>query len=175
MAGSTSTAFVLITAGAVLAGATGTTSAQPLHGKVPSDRVVSEVEQAEWRAALETSGALPFLRDVTWVGQGFYAQVNDVPALMRFLERRLDNKRTGIFRKGGLHGRHKDIGPDRVDYRSNRGSLGAGSLQVVISKRTGMAFIDMDRFNPYEDVVSHIGHLIEVIHNAWTRPSAVRP
>lgn len=132
------------------------------------------MEQAEWRAALETSGALPFLRDVTWVGQGFYAHVTDVPALIRFLERRLDTRRTGIFRWGRLHGRHKDIGPDRVDYRSNRGSLGAGSLQVVISKRTGMALIDMDRFSPYEDVVSHIGHLMEVIHNACTRPGVLR-
>jgi hypothetical protein len=128
-------------------------------------RTVSPQEQVRWNSVIETSGLLPFLTGLTWHKRGFYAQVKDVGAFAAYLESRLHTARDGIFRRGFLHGRHKDIGPGRLDYRSNRGTLGAGSLQVVFSTLTGKVFIDMDEFNPYEDVTSFLGHALEVCGN----------
>ena len=110
---------------------------------------------------------LPFLTSLTFRTRGFYATATDLPALITFLEGRVYRGDTGIFRKGLLSNRHKDVGRARIDYRSFRGTLGRGSMQIVVSMSTGAVFIDMDRFNPYEDLASFIGHSWEVIHNRF--------
>jgi hypothetical protein len=130
-----------------------------------SGRVVTVEQQAQWRKAIEDSGTLPFLTELTWHEQGFYGTVKDVNAFAAYLESRLYIGNKGIFRRGVLHGRHKDVGPKRLDFRSDRGSLGAGSLEVVFSRLTGVVFIDVDQFNPYEDVASFFGHAGEVCLN----------
>ena len=140
-------------------------SATSTHAQARPNRVVSVQDQAQWREVIETSGLLPFVTGLRWHERGFYGHVKDLNAFAAYLESRLHKGTGGIFRKGFLHSRHKDIGPKRVDYRSNRGSLGAGSMQVVFSRLTGMVFIDMDDFNPYEDVVSFFGHAREVCVN----------
>ncbi len=140
-------------------------SATSMHAQSRPKRVVSVADQVRWHSVIEASGLLQFVSGLKWHERGFYGHVNDVKAFVAHLESRLHTDPDGIFRKGFLHSRHKDIGPKRVDYRSNRGSLGAGSLQVVFSRLTGVVFIDMDEFNPYEDVTSFLGHALEVCGN----------
>jgi hypothetical protein len=130
-------------------------------------RIVSELEQTQWRAAIEAFGLLPFLKNFTFRARGFNADAPDPPALLAFLNSHVDNGGTGIFRTGWLHNRHKDVGPARIDYRSFRGALGSGSMQIVVSTTTGAVFIDMDQFNPYEDIASFIGHAWEVARNLF--------
>ena len=139
-------------------------SATSTHGQSRS-RSVSVQEQVRWRAVIDVSGLLPFVTGLTWHERGFYGHVIDVKAFAAHLESRLHTQAGGIFRRGILHRRHKDIGPKRLDYRSNRGTLGAGSMQVVFSTLSSVVFIDMDDFNPYEDVVSFLGHAREVCLN----------
>jgi hypothetical protein len=127
--------------------------------------MVSEQEQTRWRAAIEAFGVLPFLTNHRFRTRGFTADAPDPPAQLAFLEGHLDDGERGIFRKGWLHNRHRDVGPARIDYRSFRGALGSGSLQIVVSTTTGAVFIDMDQFNPYEDLASFIGHAWEVVRN----------
>jgi len=62
------------------------------------------------------------------------------------------------FANGPLHGLHADVGEDRTDFRSYRGTLGEGSLQLVIDRKTGRFYADIDEWNPYADVVNWVGH-----------------
>jgi hypothetical protein len=73
------------------------------------------------------------------------------------------------FAKGGLHRLHPEVEPPRIDFRAWSGAFGKGSLQIVISKRTGRCHCDVDRFNPYQDVVNIVGHAYEVIDGWWKR------
>lgn len=140
-------------------------SATSTHAQSRPGRIVTPEEQARWRTVIEASGTLPFLTGLTWHERGYYGEVKDIKAFTAYLQSRLRIGTEGIFRRGILHSRHKDIGPKRLDFRSDRGSLGSGSLQVVFSRLTGVVFIDMDEFNPYEDVASFFGHAREVCLN----------
>lgn len=62
------------------------------------------------------------------------------------------------FASGCLYGLHTDVGDCLTDFRSYNGSLGRGSMQVVIDKQTGRFFADVDAHNPYQDVVRFMGH-----------------
>lgn len=73
------------------------------------------------------------------------------------------------FKCGILHGLHVDVGEHRVDFRGHRGTFGKGSLQIVMDRKTGAFYCDVDSFSPYEDVVGFIGHAAEVIRNRWRR------
>jgi hypothetical protein len=66
------------------------------------------------------------------------------------------------FGQGFLHGLHKDIGKDLTDFRSFNGKLGRGSLQIVVDRKTGNAYMDIDHHNPYNDLVRFVGHSGEV-------------
>jgi hypothetical protein len=72
----------------------------------------------------------------------------------------------GVFYQ--LH--RKDFGPDAAltEFRSYRNTLGKGSLQIVFDQKTGAVYADIDGHNPYEDVVSIIGHNVTVLKN-WFR------
>ena len=140
-------------------------SATPLHAQSHPSRIVSPEAQVQWWDVIEASGTLPFLTGLTWHERGFYGQVKDVKAFAAYLQSRLHIGNEGIFRRGPFHSRHKDVGPKRLDYRSDRGSLGPGSMEIVFSRLTGIVFIDMDDFNPYEDVASFLGHAREVCLN----------
>ena len=140
-------------------------SATPVNAQSRPKRIVTPDQQVQWLQIMEASGTLPFLTGLTWHERGFYGQVKDVKAFAAYLESRLHIGNEGIFRRGLLHNQHKDIGPKRLDFRSDRGSLGPGSMQVVFSRLTGVVFIDMDEFNPYEDIASFLGHAREVCLN----------
>ncbi len=77
------------------------------------------------------------------------------------------------FLCGSLHGLHVDVGTDRRDFRAIRGALGKdykGSLQIVIDATTGNFYADVDRYNPYADVVDWCGHAFgEVVPHLWKR------
>jgi hypothetical protein len=84
------------------------------------------------------------------------------PELLGVLERRLrEDCDHGTC--GGLHGLHKDVGRNRFEWRSHRGTYGDGSLQIVIGRDTGRVYADIDRFSPYDDLVGFAGHSGEVI------------
>ena len=51
-----------------------------------------------------------------------------------------------------------DVGAKLTDFRSYRGVLGKGSLQIVLDKETGRFYADCDKFNIYEDLVNIFGH-----------------
>lgn len=73
------------------------------------------------------------------------------------------------FANGALHGLHQDVGQHRQDYRAYRGSFGPGSLQIVLDTKTGAAYADIDRHNPYADVFGFLGHtFLDVLPN-WLR------
>jgi hypothetical protein len=76
-------------------------------------------------------------------------------------------QRDGRFAQGCLHYLHQDVGKDRTDFRSFRGAFGKGSLQLVIDRKTGNAYADIDGWNPYEDVVGQVGHSFVDVLPPW--------
>jgi hypothetical protein len=62
------------------------------------------------------------------------------------------------FAQGPLHQLHPEVGTPRTEFRSYNGALGTGSLQVVINTQTGAFYADVDKHNPYNDVVRFLGH-----------------
>lgn len=78
-------------------------------------------------------------------------------------------KRDERFASGLLHQLHKDIGPNRVEFRSHLGSFGKRSMQIVLDPTTGRFYADLDRFNPYSSVAGWVGHAGEVIGGWWRR------
>lgn len=114
---------------------------------------------------LSACGALPGLIPVE-VTQSVVRATATCAALTALASRlKLDHR----FAHGVLHGLHADIGPNRQDFRSYRGSLGKGSLQIVLDCSTGKFYADVDRFSPYEDLVGWFGHSGEVLRGWWRR------
>jgi len=73
------------------------------------------------------------------------------------------------FAEGPLYKLHADVGEDLTEFRSYRGTLGRGSLQIVIDKETGRFYADVDAFNPYADLVNFVGHSSEVVAGVWRK------
>jgi hypothetical protein len=80
----------------------------------------------------------------------------------------------GRFAEGMLYGLHTDVGEDLTDFRSYRGTFGRGSLQIVIDKRTGAFYADIDQWNPYADVVNWVGHAFGEVVPHWFRKAGQR-
>ena len=74
-------------------------------------------------------------------------------------------RRDTRFQEGIWHFLHADVGKPRTEFRSHRGELGPqSSLQLVVNLRTGDFYADLDKYSPYTDLVSIVGHLFgEVI------------
>lgn len=80
----------------------------------------------------------------------------------------------GSFAKGALYGFHINEVPggNLTDIRSYTGTFGDGSLQIVVSANSLNFYADVDRFNPYQDLVNFFGHtFLEVLpglfHFKW--------
>ncbi len=111
-------------------------------------------------AQLHAAGLVPALR-VYQFGPGSITGRVDLRVVHRL---RADPR----FCEGPLHGLHADVGDDRLDFRSDRGAFGWGSLQIVIDKTTGRFYSDVDGWSPYMDAVNWIGHAGEVLRG-WFR------
>lgn len=107
------------------------------------------------------AGVLGYLYDVEIDGERIRAKAD--ATLMKKL--RNDDR----FLEGILHGLHPDVGPSRRDFRSVRGSLGAGSLQIVYDPTTTHFYADVDHASPYDDVVGFVWHAGEVIGGWWRK------
>jgi len=148
-----------------------------ITGIAPSDpaphrtggRVVTDAERAQWWLAILRAGLVPYLADITVGDRGFYGRAHSLVALMAFLDEHVFNGVQGVYRVVWFHRNHRDVGSRRLDYRTDRGVFGAGSMQVVVSRASGRVFIDMDAFSPYEDMTSFVGHSWEVVRNRFRR------
>jgi hypothetical protein len=111
---------------------------------------------------LERAGYLSYVleceqRDNGWRG---IMHTDAIPRLMA----------DDCFAHGLLYGLHTDVGKDLIDFRSYNGTFGRGSLQIVIDKRTGAFWADVDAHNPYNDLVRFFGHAFgEVIPHFFQR------
>lgn len=105
---------------------------------------------AQVREQLFASGYLRYVSEHTEAGHGWYGRMDlaVLPAL------RADDR----FASGVFWGMHQDVGSHLCDYRSFNGKFGPGSLQLVIDRETGHFWADIDRHNPYEDLVRFFGH-----------------
>ncbi|MGB7217659.1 MAG: hypothetical protein WBD07_02525, partial [Vicinamibacterales bacterium] len=97
---------------------------------------------------------------VSWDGGGFHLTlepwaVNYLSALSQYADP------NATFTTGPLFGFHQEMllpGTDTVSYRSYNGTFGSGSLQLVVNTSTRQAHIDVDGYNPNQDLVSLFGH-----------------
>ena len=89
-------------------------------------------------------------------GVVFEIPVDQRDALVSYL------KTNGCFLSGSGYGYHKrqvrGPGPERrySDSRSVRSGGSTGSLQFVLGE---IGYADLDRYNPYQDVLNFFGHL----------------
>lgn len=66
---------------------------------------------------------------------------------------------------------HRTLGKHLTDFRGLRGAFGNGSLQIVVDKKTGRCYADVDGFAPV-DVYGSVMHMAEVIRNRVRRHNA---
>ena len=109
---------------------------------------------------LTRCGALAYLKNVKILGPAVYADAD-----LQIIDALKADK---SFLAGIGHLLHGDVGDDRCDFRSIRGSFGKGSLQIVVSKQTWKLYADIDMFSPYDDVLGFFGHIGEVL-KFWKR------
>ena len=111
----------------------------------------------EVHGQLEQAGLLPFVR--TFDGSDGQS-ISGTISLFAIRKLEADPR----FISGPLHLLHGEVGAHRIEFRSHRGELGSGSLQIVIDKQTGHFHADLDEFSPYDDAVGFAGHgLLEVV------------
>lgn len=104
------------------------------------------------------------ISNLQWTGHGYTGAFND-PGYIDASFRSSEDYASGI-----LYGFHTDVGRNLWDYRSFTGTFGSGSLQVVMDRTTGQFHIDVDQFNPYQDVVNFVGHaFVEVLPNLFRK------
>lgn len=114
-------------------------------------------------AQIETCGARPFLDIVAVHPDRPLVWIQAKPELLPYLQAHKD------FVCGPLSALHPRVGTPRIDLRAYRRSFGPRALQFVINPDTGVGDVDLDRFNPYEDVVSILGHAGEVVSHRLGR------
>lgn len=65
---------------------------------------------------------------------------------------------------------HAEIGVPRIEFRSHRGVIPKGSLQICINPETGRCYVDIDKHPATSDVVGFLGHFFgEVIPSRFRR------
>jgi YD repeat-containing protein len=111
---------------------------------------------------LTISGYSAYITEAHWTPEGYSGKM-DPSAYSNLIN-------DGNFANGFLYGFHTDVGRNLRDFRSYTGSFGDGSLQIVLSSSTGDFHIDVDRFNPYQDVVNFFGHsFVEVLPSLFKK------
>jgi hypothetical protein len=102
---------------------------------------------------------MPFIDEMRWNAdeRRFEGTLLDPAGVYSLLMR---DARFDHGNAGGLH----NVGPNRVDFRSDVNSFGVGSLQVVFSLSTGRCHADVDRFDWYGPLNQKAGHIfLEVL------------
>jgi hypothetical protein len=117
----------------------------------------------EIRAQLEKAGLTPYLLDADPSSHEYAVtgrfRVTAINAL------RADTR----FASGLLYQLHRDVGQHLTEFRAHPGELGQGSLQIVIDKTTGRFYADLDKYNPYTDLVNSIGHAFGEVIPGWLK------
>lgn len=121
----------------------------------------AQVTATEVLAQLHMAGLLQFFPTL-YVGPSSVSGSVDL-RVIDFL--RKDDR----FLSGILHRLHPEVGEDRVEFRSIRGTFGDGSLQIVIGRDTERFHADVDAFSPYDDLVGFGGHTGEVAGHFFAR------
>lgn len=106
----------------------------------------------EVRRQLEASGYLKMFSKYDEVGNTIRGQVPAHQSFVKIL------KQDPKFANGIFYQLHRDVGDKLIDFRSYNGSFGKGSLQIVIDQATGYCYADVDKYSPYHDLVSIMGH-----------------
>lgn len=110
---------------------------------------------------LRAAGYFDMLTKIETLKAGLYG-VMDLAVVPRLLA-------DARFAHGIFYGLHTNVGQDLYDFRSHTGTFGKGSLQIVLDKKTGRAWCDVDGWSPYSDVVGVIGHLFRDVLPGWWR------
>lgn len=103
--------------------------------------------------ALDAARCWPFIKDyvIGPVSVSGHCELRMVAHVLR---------RDPRFHEGSLHYLHVDVGTRRTDFRSYKGMVCRGSLQVVVDLATGRFYADIDGWNPYQDLVNWFGHAV---------------
>lgn len=80
-----------------------------------------------------------------------------------------DLRKDTRFQEGLLFGLHRNIGKHLTDFRGFRGAFGKGSLQIVVDKKTGRCYADVDGWSPYADLIGAVMHMGEVVKHLWRK------
>lgn len=114
----------------------------------------------ETHRQLESAGLLNYL---SWIeGDDDSIEAWAVAALIPDLRK---DKR---FVEGWGFWFHRNIGKHLTDFRGLRKAFGRGSLQIIVDKKTGRFYADVDRFSP-TDLIGMIGHSWEVLSNRFPK------
>ena len=111
-------------------------------------------------AQLEAAACVPFIREYVIAPHSVTGKC-ELRMVAHVL--RVDPR----FTEGDLHGLHVDVGKRRTDFRSQRNSIGRGSLQVVVDLDSGRFYADIDKWNPYQDAVNWVGHAVGEVIPGW--------
>jgi hypothetical protein len=82
-------------------------------------------------------------------------EVNFKPGVEKFLEN------SPYFAGPGLAVEHLSVGT--FDFRAYTGMTGSLSMQVVVGRGRNTSYVDFDRYNPYQDLVSFFKHLFREV------------
>ncbi|MGO4517178.1 hypothetical protein AB4Y89_15395 [Terriglobus sp. 2YAB30_2] len=122
--------------------------------------VTNELNQSNYADLLQSYNG-PEWESSENSGYHFYLSSSDASQLFS------DLQSDSNFKCGALYGFHTTLADGQggmFDCRSITGTYGYGSMQIVGSTATGEVHVDVDRFNPYQDVVNFLGHaFIEVL------------
>lgn len=130
--------------------------------KLPGADVIAQLEAAQLK---------PWLSEIVIGPKSVTATIRQeqLPNFLITMRARKED-----FAEGVLFGLHLDVGDELTDFRSFRGKFGKGSMQIVLDKRTGRFYADVDLWNPYADLVNFVGHTGEVLANWFRRGKGER-
>lgn len=114
---------------------------------------------------LSEAGYVAYLSDYSEVGETLLGQVDPTRLEDLILKLKADPR----FANGVFYGHHRDIGDDLLDFRSYEDTLAHDSVQIVLDKKTGRFYADIDDDNPYQDVESFVRHGYVVVRNFFGR------
>ncbi len=106
---------------------------------------------------LQAAGLDGSITQVSWDGGGFHATL--APWAIDYLSSLASIDQ--FFTTGPLFGFHQELlvpGTETISYRSYNETYGPGSLQLVVNTSTRDVHVDVDSFNPNQDLVSLFGH-----------------